>query len=68
MNKKEIAQRVRIEANELEALIKKLQFRHEHLNWLAEALESEGKPPAAPNHKPAPDGKFRKLLNKVYGE
>jgi hypothetical protein len=68
MNRKEIAQRVRIEANELEALVKKLQFRSEHLRWLADALESDGKPPAAPNQKPAPEGKFRKLINKVYGE
>ena len=68
MNKKEIAQRVRIEANELEALVKKLQFRCEHLKWLATTLESDGKPPAAQNQKPVPEGKFRKLINKVYGE
>jgi len=68
MNRKEIAERVRIEANELAALVKKLQYSSEHLNWLADALESEGKPSAAPNQKPAPEGKFRKLINKVYGE
>jgi hypothetical protein len=68
MNKKEIAQRVRIEANELQALVKKLQFRSEHLKWLADALESDGAPPAAPNQKRVPDSKFRKLINKVYGE
>lgn len=68
MNRKEIAERVRIEANELNALVKKLQFRSEHLNWLADALESDGKPPPAPNQKPGAEGKFRKLINKVYGE
>jgi hypothetical protein len=69
MTRKEIAQRVRIEANELEALIKKLQFRLEHLQWLAASLESDGKTPAAPNDGLfAGEGKFRKLINKVYGE
>jgi hypothetical protein len=68
MNKKEIAQRVRIEANELEALVKKLQFRCEHLKWLGAKLESDGKPPVAQNQKPVLEGKFRKLINKVYGE
>jgi hypothetical protein len=68
MNRKEIAERVRIEANELGALIKKLQFRHEHLNWLADSLEFDGKPPADQNRKPIPESKFRKLIDKVYGE
>jgi hypothetical protein len=68
MNKKEIAERVRIEANELGTLVKKLQFRSEHLRWLADALESDGKPPAAQNEKPVPESKFRKLIDKVYGE
>jgi hypothetical protein len=68
MTRKEIAQRVRIEANELEALIKKLQFRLEHLKWLAASLESDGKPSSAQNQPPLPEGKFRKLINKVYGE
>ena len=69
MTKKEIAQRVRIEANELEAIVKKLQFRLEHLQWLAESLESEGKPPSEQNKGLfSEEGKFRKMLNKVYGE
>jgi len=68
MTRKEIAQRVRIEADELAALVKKLQFRCEHLKWLADTLESDGKPPAAQNQKPVPESKFRKLINKVYGE
>jgi hypothetical protein len=70
MNAKEIAQRVRIEATELEALIKKLQFRLEHLKWLAESLEIAADPKAG-RQQPAPPGsgsKFRKLIDKVYGE
>lgn len=66
MNRKEMAERVRIEANELAALVKKLKYRSEHLNWLADTLESEGKPPGS--QKPVPEGKLRKLINKVYGE
>ena len=68
MNKKEIAQRVRMEADELAALVKKLQFRAEHLRWLADALESDGKPPDARGREPVPESKFRKLIDKVYGE
>ena len=68
MNRKEIAERVRIEANELEALIKKLKYRWEHLKWLADTLESDGKAPDAQNQKPVPESKFRKLIDKVYGE
>jgi hypothetical protein len=67
VNQKEFAQRVRIEAAELEALVKKLQFRSQHLKWLAEALEAEVAPPPK-NQKPAKEGKLRKLINKVYGE
>jgi hypothetical protein len=68
MNKKEIVERVRIEANELEALVKKLQYRSEHLRWLADALESDGRPPSAKNQEPVPESKLRKLIDKVYGE
>jgi len=68
MNRKEIAKRVRIEADELDALVKKLQFRREHLTWLAEKLESDGASPVAQNQKPVPESKFRKLIDKVYGE
>jgi hypothetical protein len=70
MNAKEIAERVRIEATELEALVKKLQFRLEHLKWLAESLEINANPKAG-KQQPAPpvsESKFRKLIDKVYGE
>ena len=69
MTGKEIAERVRIETNELEAIVKKLQFRLEHLQWLAASLESDGKPPVVENQGLfSEEGKFRKLINKVYGE
>jgi len=68
MNRKEIAERIRIEAGELDSFVKKLQYRAEHLKWLADTLESEGKPPAAQNQKPVRESKFRKLIDKVYGE
>jgi len=68
MNTKEIATRIRIEANAIEDIIKKLQFRHEHLSWLADSLESDGKPPVAEGQKPVSENKFRKLIDKVYGE
>lgn len=69
MTRKEIAERVRIEANELEALVKKLQYRSEHLRWLADSLESDGKPPSVQNKGVfSEEGKFRKIINKVYGE
>jgi len=68
MNRKQLVTEIRTEAGELEAIVKKLQSRCGHLKGLADELESEGKPPAAPNQKPAPEGKFRKLINKVYGE
>jgi hypothetical protein len=70
MNAKEIAKNVRTEATELEALVKKLQFRCEHLKWLAEVLETGANPKAKPQGPtpPVPESKFRKLIDKVYGE
>lgn len=68
MNKKEIVQHIRTEASDIEALVKKLQYRCERLRWLADVLEAEGKPPVDENQKPVPESKFRKLIDKVYGE
>jgi hypothetical protein len=70
MNAKELAKNVRADVTDLEALIKKLQFRCDHLKWLAEVLETAANPkpksqlPAAP----VPESKIRKLIDKVYGE
>lgn len=68
MNKTEIAAGLRQEVGELEAAIKKLQTRCERLktfvlNLEAEIEAAEGKPPT-----PAPDSKFRKVIDQVFGE
>jgi len=65
MNKNEIAATLRTEVWELEALIKKLQTRLERSKRLVLDLELEiaGPPPA-----PRPDGKFRKVIDRVFGE
>jgi hypothetical protein len=70
MNAKEIVKNVRAEATELEALVKKLQFRCEHLKWLAEALEATANPKAKNQKRMplAPENKIRKWIDKVYGE
>jgi hypothetical protein len=68
MNKKEIVQHIRTEAGDIEAIVKKLQYRSERLRWLADVLETEGQPPVDQNQKPVPESKFRKLIEKVYGE
>lgn len=68
MNKKEIAASLRSEVGELEVAIKKLQARVEKLKTFVLDLEAEieaaeGKPTA-----PAPDSKFRKVIDQVFGE
>lgn len=68
MNKAEIAAGLRQEVGELEAAIKKLQARCERLktfvlNLEAELEAAEGKPST-----PAPDSKFRKVMDQVFGE
>ena len=68
MNKIEIAAGLRQEVGELEAAIKKLQARCERLktfvlNLEAEIAAAEGKTPA-----PAPAGKFRQVIDQVFGE
>ncbi len=68
MNRKQLVTEIRTEAGELEAIVKKLQSRCGHLKGLADELEAAGAPPAAQNQKPTPQGKFRKLIDKVYGE
>ena len=65
MNRKELAFTIRTEAKEIEAIIKKLQYRCDHLKWLADQLEAAGK---QPDEKELPPGKFRKMVDKIYGE
>ena len=68
MNKQEIAETLRTEVSELNVLIKKLQARCDRFKSLVLDLEAEiaGQDPR--NQKPVPDSKFRKMIDKVFGE
>jgi hypothetical protein len=64
MNKVEIAEVLRKEVSELNASIKKVQARCDRLKQLVLDLEEENSPP-----RPAgEDGKFRKIIDTVFGE
>lgn len=65
MNKAEIAESLRKEVGELEVSIKKLQARCDRLKRFVLDLEDEI---AGPPQPPEPDGKFRKIVDKVFGE
>ena len=69
MNKQEIAEPLRNEVGELEVSIKKLQARCDRLKSLVLKLETEV---AGPLHAQiralGPDGKLRKMIDKVFGE
>ncbi len=66
MNKAEIAAAMRLEVGELEVLIKKLQARLERSKLLVLDIEEELAGP--PVHKTEADSKFRKAIDKVFGE
>ena len=68
MNKKEIAETLRTEVWHLEAAIKKLQTRCDYLKSFVSALEAEISGPAAPPPKSILDGKFRNVIDSVFGE
>lgn len=69
MNKQEIAEILRNEVGNLEVSIKKLQARCDRLKALALKLEAEiAGPPPAPIKALGPDSKFRKMIDKVFGE
>ena len=68
MNKTEIAATLRQEVGELEVSINKLQARCERLKTFVLDLEAEIAGPAAQNRTPAQDSKFRKAIDKVFGE
>jgi len=68
MNKTEIAEILRREVGELEVSIKKLQVRCERLKTFVLDLEAEIAGPEAQKQKPAADGKFRKIIDQVFGE
>ncbi len=68
MTKEEIAETLRNEVSELDALIKKLNVRCDRMKSLVLKLEAEiaGQDPR--NQNPVPDSKFRKMIDKVFGE
>ncbi len=68
MNKQEIAATLRTEVGELEVAIKKLQARCDRLKSLVLDLEAEIAGPTARNQTPVPVSKFRKAIDKVFGE
>jgi hypothetical protein len=67
MNKQEIAETLRQEVGELEVSIKKLHTRCERLKRFVLDLEEEIAP-SQPQQKPIVDGRFRKMIDKVFGE
>ncbi len=67
MNKREIAEILRKEVGELEVSIKKVQARCERFKRIVLDLEEELNPTGeAP--KSILDGKFRDVIDKVFGE
>jgi hypothetical protein len=68
MNKKEIAVSLRLEVGHLELEIKKLQARCEKLKRFVLDLEDEIAGPEKPVQKTILDGKFREIVDSVFGE
>jgi hypothetical protein len=67
MNKQEIAEMLRQEVGELEVSIKKVQARCERLKRFVLDLENEIAA-LQPPQKSILDGKFRKMIDRVFGE
>lgn len=68
MNKQEIAEILRNEVGELEVCIRKTQARCERLKRFVLDLEEEINPPPQGPPRSVLDGKFRKVIDKVFGE
>ncbi len=70
MNKKDIAETLRTEVGALEDLIRKLQTRSDRLKEMLFELEEELEGPASAKQIKAlgPDSKFRKVIDRVFGE
>lgn len=68
MNKQEIAEFLRKEVGELEVAIKKSQERCERLKKFVLYLEEEINPTPHQEPKSILDGKFREVIDKVFGE
>jgi hypothetical protein len=68
MKQQEIAEILRKEIGELEVCIKKTQARCDRLKRFVIALEDELKPSRDEEPKSILDGKFREVIDKVFGE
>jgi hypothetical protein len=68
MNKQEIAETLRQEVGELEVAIKKLQSRCDQLKTFVLDLEEEINGPSPQPKKTVLDGKFRTVIDSVFGE
>jgi hypothetical protein len=67
MNKQQIAETLRKEVGELEVSIKKVQARCERFKKFVLDLEEEINP-THPPQKSILDGKFREVIDSVFGE
>lgn len=68
MTKQEIAEILRKEVGELEVSIKKVQARCERFKRFVLDLEEELNPTSGNPPKSILDGKFREVIDKVFGE
>jgi hypothetical protein len=68
MDKTEIAAALRQEVGHLEVSIQKLQARCEKLKTFVLDLEEEIEGVKPANPQPVADGKFRKVIDSVFGE
>jgi len=68
MTKQEIAEILRKEVGELEVSIKKVQARCDRFKRFVLDLEDELNPAPAQEPKSILDGKFREVIDKVFGE
>jgi hypothetical protein len=68
MKQQEIAEFLRKEVGELEVSIRKVQARCERLKRFVIALEDELNPTPGQEPKSILDGKFREVIDKVFGE
>ena len=70
MNKKDIAETLMAKVGALEDLIKKLKARSDRLKKMVLELEEEMEGQAAAKQIKAlgPDSKFRKVIDRVFGE
>jgi hypothetical protein len=68
MTKQELADILRKEVGELEVSIKKVQARCDRFKRIVLNLEEELNPTPSEEPKSILDGKFREVIDKVFGE